>query len=61
VDWLAEDVAALAQRWSPQPTVKRRRSNRGKSRGGQGDWALARIRLGSGGTAAPRTLSRAPR
>jgi hypothetical protein len=20
VDWLAEDVAALAQRWSPQPT-----------------------------------------
>jgi hypothetical protein len=26
VDWLAEDVAALAQRWSPQPTVKRRRT-----------------------------------
>jgi ABC transporter substrate binding protein len=27
--------------------------NRGKSRGGQGGWILARIRLGSGGTAAP--------
>ena len=26
VDWLAEDVAALAQRWSPQPTAKRRRT-----------------------------------
>jgi hypothetical protein len=26
VDLLAEDVAALAQRWSPQPTVKRRRT-----------------------------------
>ena len=26
LDWLAEDVAALAQRWSPQPTVKRRRT-----------------------------------
>jgi hypothetical protein len=37
------------------------RCNRGKSRGGQGDWALAKIRLGSGGTAAPQTLSRAPR
>jgi integrase len=30
-------------------------------RGDQGDWALAKIRLGSGGTASPRTLSRAPR
>ena len=26
LDWLAEDVAALAQRWSRQPAVKRRRS-----------------------------------
>lgn len=26
VDWLAEDVAALAQRWSRQPTIKRRRT-----------------------------------
>lgn len=26
VDWLAEDVAALAERWSRQPTVKRRRT-----------------------------------
>ena len=26
VDWLAEDVAALAQRWSRQPTAKRRRT-----------------------------------
>jgi hypothetical protein len=36
-------------------------SNRGKSRGGQGGWVLARIRLASGGTAAPGRLSRAPR
>src|SRR3974377_2066781 len=40
--------------------LKRQFGFRGKSRGGQGDWALAKIRLGSGGTAAPRTLSRAP-
>src|SRR6266446_8395189 len=26
VDWLAEDVAALAERWSRQPAVKRRRT-----------------------------------
>jgi hypothetical protein len=36
-------------------------SNRGKSRGGQGGWVLARIGLASGGTAAPGRLSRAPR
>src|SRR6201981_1186283 len=33
--------------------IDRLTGNRGKSRGGQGSWALARIRLGSGGTAAP--------
>jgi hypothetical protein len=26
VDWLSEDVAALAERWSRQPTAKRRRT-----------------------------------
>jgi hypothetical protein len=26
VDWLSQDVAELAQRWSRQPAVKRRRS-----------------------------------
>ncbi len=26
VDWLSEDVAELAQRWSRQPAVKRRRT-----------------------------------
>jgi hypothetical protein len=26
IDWLAEDVAELAQRWSRKPTAKRRRT-----------------------------------
>jgi hypothetical protein len=26
VDWLAEDIAALAERWSRQPAIKRRRT-----------------------------------
>jgi hypothetical protein len=26
VDWLSEDVAGLAQRWSRQPAAKRRRT-----------------------------------
>jgi transposase len=62
-------LAQLAEHFDVHPNqitqwkgqLKEGAGNRGKSRGGQGDWALAKIRLGSGGTAAPRTLSRGPR